>query len=101
MRRDWKMSGKAKFYPEAEYNGCQVGQLHWINNNNYEQSIAAVVCDGKPSESVEYPSGKTHTGNVVMGAPKSEEQIKMEQEAARQAVLSKLTEDERKLLGVK
>lgn len=96
--------GEAIFQKEGTFRNCEVGELRWLNVDGYTTRINAVVCPNQPVTSVSYKVGKTYTSATQIGTfDSAEETARLRAEAAanaRQQAISKLTDDERKLLGL-
>lgn len=96
-----KVNRKAIFEEEASYgDNCVVGAMHWVNNDGNESYSRAVICKALPTVSLQYPTGKTQTTNLIVGETAEQIAAKIEAEAKKKA-LDKLTPEEKKLLDLK
>lgn len=112
--KQMKATRQAIFKEEATFqDNCKAGRVMWIGGDGWRREVNAVVCDGLPTNSLEYTiaSGKSrpHVGYVEIGEPVDhvaaakkviEEAEKRAAEEAKAKVLSKLSTEEKKALGL-
>lgn len=99
-----KHNGEATYEKLATYRNCEIGWLTWLDTDQQmTDGMKVMTCKDLPVINESYRSGK-HTENIaVVGQLASEEQIKAEHEAIekmKQNALNKLSDDDKKLLGL-
>ena len=103
MIREMEMSsGKAVFTQEAVYGECKTGTLEWKTRRGSDRWAMTVICPGVPSQTTTYTSNKHPKTDVVFGGAVETEAEKAarEQTALRKAAWDKLSDAERKALGL-
>ena len=95
-------SGKAVFREEAAYGDCKSGVMEWKGDDGSHRRAMTVICPGVPSQSTTYTSNKHSKTDVVFGSPVETEAEKAarEQTALRKGAWDKLSDAERKALGL-
>jgi hypothetical protein len=105
---------KAVFKEEAVFQeNCKVGYMYWIDGSGQRDGVKAVVCDGLPTRSLQYtvPSGKYRrvVNEIQVAEPVDhvaeakkilEEDQRRKDVEAKQKALDKLSDEEKKILGL-
>lgn len=96
-----KANRTAEFIVESHYKNCELGYMTWLTNKDYERGSPAIICNGTASSSITYREGKQSKSILQAETFPTLEELEIEHEKIkREEALKKLTDEEKKVLGL-